>query len=117
MNAYSYATHSDIYQRESSIKYITLFYINCDSLSSITLCHTSRDLLKDVTHLEPPIFSSRCIHTCLNRGFVLVRGGFVGGFVWGFFRKVLSGVVFVRPPSVRIHVHPLQQKVKHHFQF
>jgi len=35
----------------------------------------------------------------------------MGSFVW----KVLSGVVFVRSPFVRIHL--LQQKVKHHFNF
>src|SRR6218665_1015917 len=34
-----------------------------------------------------------------------------GSFVW----KVLSGVVFVRTPSVRIHL--LQQKVKNHIKF
>ena len=52
-----------------------------------------------------------------TRRFVLVRGGSCPGcFVRVFFvRKVLFGVVFVRPPSVKIH--PLQQKAKHHFQF
>src|SRR6218665_3937605 len=50
-------------------------------------------------------FSLNC-----SRGFL--SGGFVrGSFVW----KVLSGVVFVRSPSVRKHM--LQQKVKHHFKF
>ena len=34
---------------------------------------------------EPPIFSTTCIHTCLYRGFVLVRGGFCSGIVWAFF--------------------------------
>src|SRR6218665_3661310 len=52
-----------------------------------------------VTHLGPPNFSSTCIHTCLYRGFVLVHGGFVRGFVWVF---CLEG--FVRggfcPPSL-----------------
>ena len=42
---------------------------------------------------------------------VFVQGFCQGSFVW----KVLSGVVFVRSPSVRIHL--LQQKVKHHFKF
>src|SRR6218665_3285431 len=37
---------------------------------------------------DPPIFSSTCIHTCLYRGFVLVRGGFCSGVCPGFF---LSG--------------------------
>src|SRR6218665_643993 len=48
---------------------------------------------------DPPIFSSTCIHTCLYRGFVLVRGGFCSGFVWvlcleGFVR---GGFCPVRP--------------------
>src|SRR6218665_1527972 len=50
-------------------------------------------------------------YICLHRGFVLVRGGFyLEGFLW---------VVFVRSPSIKVHVglHSLQQKVKHHFQF
>src|SRR6218665_2417848 len=44
---------------------------------------------------DPPLSSSTCIHTCLYRGFVLVRGGFCSGglsgvfclegFVWGGF--------------------------------
>src|SRR6218665_3191700 len=35
---------------------------------------------------DPPIFSSTCIHTCLYRGFVLVRRGVcLEGFVWGGF--------------------------------
>src|SRR6218665_2631693 len=68
-----------------SIKYITLFYTNFDSPSSVTLCHTSRDLLKYVTHLGAPIFSSTCIPTCLYRGFVLVRGGFCSGVCLGVF--------------------------------
>src|SRR6218665_1770245 len=47
---------------------------------------------------DPSIFSSTCIDACLYRGFVLVRGGFCSGFVWGFFVwKVSSGVVFVHP--------------------
>ena len=41
---------------------------------------------------------------------------FAGDFVRGYFVwKILSGVVFVRTPFVRIHL--LQQKVKHHFKF
>ena len=64
---------------------------------------------------DPPIFSSTCMHTYVftacYRGFVLVRRGFCSGnLVQGFcVWKVLSGVVFVM-------MHPLQQKVKHHFQ-
>src|SRR6218665_1492541 len=34
---------------------------------------------------DPPIFSSTCIHTCLYRGFVLVRGGLCAGVCLGFF--------------------------------
>jgi len=91
-----------------SIKYVTQFWTNFEPLF---LSHI-------VTHLGTPIFSSTCIHTYVFIGtFVLVRGGScLEGFVRGFFVwKVLLGVVFVRPPSVRIH--PLQQKAKHHFQF
>src|SRR6218665_2316242 len=116
MNSYSYATHSDISQKGPSIKYVTLFWTDFDRPTSVTLCHASRDPLKYVTHLGPQfLIVYACIHV-LYRGFVLVCGGFCPGFFWGFFvRKVLSGVVFVRPPSVRLH--PLQQKDKHHFQF
>src|SRR6218665_3814804 len=115
MNSYSYATHSDISQKGPSIKYVTLFWTNFDPPS---FCHTSLDLLKFVTHLGPPILSNTCIHrpTCLYRGFVLVRGGFVRGVCLGVF--CLEGFVrggFCPSPSVRIH--PLQQKAKHHFQF
>src|SRR6218665_2618799 len=49
-------------------------------------------------------FSLNCSRGFLSR--VLARGS----FVW----KVLSGVIFVRSPSVRIHL--LQQKAKHHFK-
>src|SRR6218665_364293 len=104
----------------TSIKYVTLFWINFEPPLLVTLCHTSRNLLKNVTHLGPPTFSSTCIHSyiltslqkvCLSsRGFLF--GEFCPGcFVW----KVLSGVVLFVPPSVTIHL--LQQKVKHHFQF
>src|SRR6218665_2477887 len=34
---------------------------------------------------DPSTFSSTCIHTCLFRGFVLVRGGFCSGDCLGFF--------------------------------
>ena len=86
-----------------SIKCITLFWTNFDPLPTVTLCHTSRDPLKYVTHLGPPIFSSSCI--CLYRGFLSSRV---------FCLEFLFGVVFVYPPSVRIHT--LQHKAKHHFQ-
>ena len=62
------------------------------------------DLLYMHTHMHTGTRTCTWLHTymCLYRGFALVRRGFV--------LKVLSV-----PPSVRIH--PLQQKVKHHFQF
>ena len=106
-NSYSYATHSDISQKGPFIKYVTLFWTNFDSPLSVTLCHTSRT----------QIFSSTCIHTCLYRGFVLIRefflfGGISGGFLSGRFRP---GWFLSIPASVRIH--PLQQKTKYHFQF
>src|SRR6218665_978553 len=116
-NSYSYATHSDISQKGPSIKYVTLFWTNFDSPPSVTLCHTSRDLLKYVTHLGPPQFV--VVHAYIHvftEGLCYFAGGFVRGLVWGFFVwKVSSRVVFVRPPSVRIH--QLQKKTKHHFQF
>src|SRR6218665_4000439 len=74
---------------------------------------------KYAAHLGPPFLaglvqktstktscknSLSIVHGLLSR--VLARGS----FVW----KVLSGVIFVRSPSVRIHL--LQQKAKHHFK-
>src|SRR6218665_3545029 len=108
-----------------SIKYVTLFLANCDPpCHTLSLCHTSRHPQKYVTHLgaTTPRFliglvqETRTKAPCTNY-LSIVRGGscpgdFVrGSFVW----KVLSEVVFVRTPSVRIHL--LQQKVKHHFKF
>ena len=59
---------------------------------SVTLFHASRDLLKYVTHLGPPIVSSTCIHTCLcvsSRGFCSeVCLGFSGRFSPGWFLSV-----------------------------
>ena len=96
-----------------SIEYVTLFLANFYPLPPVTLRHTSRDPPKVyVTQLEP---APRFVETrtkallykfCFNcsRGFC--PGGFVrGSFVW----KVLSGVVFVRSRSVRIHL--LHQEV------
>src|SRR6218665_2188349 len=78
---------------------------------------------KYVTHLGPPprflvrlVQRNRTKAPCTN-SLSFVRGGFCprgfvrGSFVW----KVLSAVVCVRSPSVRIHL--LQQNVKHHFKF
>src|SRR6218665_2452382 len=84
----------------------------------VTLCHTSRDPPKYVTHLGPPDFcrpstkspdKSPLYKFSLNcsRGFL--SGGFVfclEGFVPGCFLSI--------PSSVRMHV--LQQKVKHHLK-
>src|SRR6218665_2546124 len=106
----------------SSIKYVTLFLANFEPPPPVTLCHTSRDPPK-VRHTSrtPPIFSRPSTKNLdknplykfslnCSRGFLF--GGFVrGSFVW----KVLFGVVFIRSPSVRIHL--LRQKVKHHFKF
>src|SRR6218665_540839 len=85
-----------------------------------TLSHIPRPP-KSTSHISDypfPIFSRPSTKTltkalCTN-SFSIVCGGFCPGvlsFVW----KVLSGVLFVRPPSVRMHV--LQQKVKHHLKF
>src|SRR6218665_3603354 len=106
----NYSADWDISQKGPSIKYVTLFWTNFDSSLSVTLCHTSRDPLKYVTHLRPPIFSSTCIHacTCLYMfvyWFVLVRGGFCLGFVWGF---CLEGFVrggFCPSPLLSEYIH------------
>src|SRR6218665_2348917 len=104
-----------------SIKYVTLFW----PIFTPSLCHTSSHIPgppESTTHISDPPFLEGLVQKtrtkatlykfCLNcsRGFL--SGGFVrGSFVW----KVLSGVVFVRSGSVRIHL--LHQKVKHHFKF
>src|SRR6218665_3017212 len=55
---------------------------------------------------DPPNFSSTCIHTCLYRGFVLVRGGFCSGVCLGFFVwKVSFGVVFCPSPFLSEYIH------------
>src|SRR6218665_965098 len=62
-----------------SIKYVTLFLINF--YPPVTLCHTSRDPPKYVTHLGPPRFlvglvqKSRTKAPCTN-SLSIVRGGF-----------------------------------------
>src|SRR6218665_1909504 len=103
-----------------SIKYVTLFLANFNPLPPVTFCHTSPK--KYVTHLGPPRFlvglvqKTRTKAPCTN-SLSIVRGRFCpGGFVRGsLVWKVLSGVVFPVPPSVRIKM--LQQQVKHHFKF
>src|SRR6218665_4013912 len=105
-----------------SIKYVTLFLANFYPPSPVTLCHTSRDHTESTSYiLDPPIFSrpstknpnkSPLYKFSLKCSRVFLCGGFVrGSLVW----KILSGVVFVRSPSVRIHL--VQQKVKHHLKF
>src|SRR6218665_3613038 len=91
-------------------------------LPPVTLCHTSRDPPK-VCHASrtSPQFLVGIVQKSGQNPFYkfslscspgLLSGAFVrGSFVW----KVLSGVVFVHPPFVRIHL--LQHKVKHHFKF
>src|SRR6218665_106827 len=104
------------------------FLANLDPLSLVTLCHTSRyPQSRPTSHISDtpphPIF-------CRSRpstknpdksplykfsqffGKVFVRGVLSEGY---FSWKVLSGMVFVRSPSVRIHL--LQQKCKHHSKF
>src|SRR6218665_3033162 len=103
--------------RGLSIKYVALFWANFDPLPPITLCHTSWDRQKYVTHLgPPPIFSwtstknpdkSPLYKFPLNCSRGVLSGGLLSGrFCSGWFLSI--------PPSVRIHL--LQQKGKHHFQ-
>src|SRR6218665_1025125 len=98
-----------------SIKYVTLFLANFNPPFP---CHTSRDPPESTSHNsdpQPPIFLwpitknpyKSFLVQILSQLFAgdFVRGDFVRGyFVW----KVLSGVVFVRSRSVRIHL--LHQK-------
>src|SRR6218665_3441591 len=98
-----------------SIKYVTLFLANFYPLSPVTLCHTSRNQ-KYVTHLGPPIFSRPSTknsdkNPLYKFSLNCSRVFFKRSLVW----KILFRVVFVRSPSVRIHL--LQQKVKHHLKF
>ena len=93
-----------------SIKYVMLFFANFDPLP-LSLCHTSRDPQKYVTHLGRPWFlvgliqKNRTKTPCTN-SLLIVRGVFVQGLCPGWFLSI--------PPSVRIHL--LQQKGKHHFK-
>ena len=104
--------------KEPSIKYVTLFWTNFDPPPSVTHCHTSWEPPK-VRHTSRTPNFQQYVHTykCLYREVCLSSRGFLsGGFVRGFLVwKILFRVVFVHPPSVRIH--PLQHKAKHHFQF
>src|SRR6218665_3196644 len=100
-----------------SIKYVTIFLAIFDPLPPVTLCHTPRDPpRKYVTHLGPPPFLVGLVQKTRTKTSVEILSQLFAGFfqevlVW----KVLSGVVFVCSPSVRILL--LQQKVKHHFKF
>ena len=109
-------------EKGPSIKYVTLFWANFDPPPPVTLCHTSRDPPKVRHTSRTPRFLEGLVQKtrtkaplykfCLN-----CSRGFVQGFCQGSFYvwKALSGVVFVHPRSVRIHL--LHQKVKHHFTF
>src|SRR6218665_1855545 len=88
-----------------SIKYVTLFLANFDP--PVTLCHTSRDPQKYVTHLGPPSIFSRP-STKIPEKSPLYK------FYLNCSRRFLSGWFLSVPPSVTIHL--LQQKVKHHFK-
>src|SRR6218665_2205415 len=102
-----------------------LFLANFNPPPSVLLSHvvTHPWTPKSTSHISdpPPIFSKPTTKNpdkspCTS-SLSIVRGGFCPEFfVWeSFVWKVLSGVVFVRSPSVRIHL--LQQKVKHQFKF
>src|SRR6218665_1739725 len=107
-----------------SIKYVTLFLANFYPIPCHTLSHIPRPP-KSTSHIsDPPIFFSRpstknpdkspLYKFSLNcwRGFCpgdLSEGLLSGRFCPGWFLSI--------PPSVKVHVHPLQQKVKDHFEF
>ena len=105
--------HMHIGLQGPSIKYFMLFLANFDPPPPVTLCHTSRDPRKYVTHLGlPPIFSRPSTKipdkSPLYKFYLNCSRRFLsGGFCPGWFLYV--------PPSVTIHL--LQQKVKHHFKF
>src|SRR6218665_369814 len=54
---------------------------------------------------DPPIFSSTCIHTCLYRGFVLVRGGFCSGVCLGFLSGRFRPGWFLSVPLLSEYIH------------
>src|SRR6218665_2055797 len=100
-----------------SIKYVMLFLANFDPPTPLShfVTHPGTPQ-KYVTHHGPPIFSRPSTknsdkNPLYKFSLNCSRGFFKGSLVW----KVLFGVVFVRSPSVRIHL--LQQKVKHHLKF
>src|SRR6218665_2060155 len=89
-----------------SIKYVTLFWTNFDLPLPVTHCHTSRDPLKCVTHLETSQFL--VVHAyilCIYRGFVLVHGGFVRGFLSrGFWSGMLCSGWFLSVPLLSEYI-------------
>src|SRR6218665_2351516 len=97
-----------------SITYVTLFLANLDPPS---LCHTVTHpgTPKSTSHiLNPPILvglvqKTRTTAPCTN-SLSIVLGGLLSERFCP--RRFLSV-----PPSVRIGLHLLQQKVKHHFKF
>src|SRR6218665_4096627 len=98
-----------------------LFLANFDPPSPChTLSHIPRPpkIVRHTSWTPSPIFSRPSTKSPdkspLYKFSLNCSRGFVRGFL-SFVWKVLSGVVFVRSPSVRIHL--LQQKVKHHFKF
>src|SRR6218665_2368600 len=102
-----------------SIKYVTLFLANFDSLPPVTLCHTFRDPPKYTTHLGPPRFLVGLVQKpgqkppAQNLSQVFAGAFVKGSFVW----KVLCGVIFVHSPSVRIHLYNRKLKITLNFMF
>ena len=102
--------------------YVTLFLVNCDPLPlSHFVTYPGISPKKYVTHLDPRFLvglvqklakapctnSLSIVHGDFCLGVVSSEGLLTERFCPGWFLSVL--------PSVRMH--PLQQKVKHHFKF
>src|SRR6218665_1262751 len=102
-----------VYRMGPSIKYVTLFLANFDPLPCHTLSHIPGAPPK-VRHTSrtSPIFSRPITKSPGQKSPVQILSQL---FAEVFVRMILSGLVFVRSPSVTIHL--LQQKVKHHFKF
>ena len=99
-----------------SIKYDTLFFANFDPLPCHILSHIPGPPKKCTSHISDPhpVFSRRSTKNPDKSPLYIFSQLFARAFVRGsFVLKVLSGVVFVRTPFVRIHL--LQQKVNNHF--
>src|SRR6218665_1895147 len=56
-----------------SIKYVMLFWTNFDPLPSVTLCHTSQDPLKYITHLETPLIKNKYLLNSFGSNGTLVK--------------------------------------------